>query len=172
MMNDNLDTLPDRQLDELFAVEVAGWFREPNNKSFWRTHWPVENSIMKGYFGPEPAHAMQIHPFCADANAILAFLDAADAWSKGTVGTAIDIYAHVPSPAPKPVDVPDSEWTILKSIGHHWNESTKVPFARAAMIALLRAKHSEPTKVFAPHDGTYAVNGVLVTAKQGDQLAP
>lgn len=66
-MNDNLDSLPDAQLDELFAVEICGFHYVDYTRRCYREK-PTEllNALQGGFNLP---------PFCASADSVLSFLE-------------------------------------------------------------------------------------------------
>ena len=137
-MTDQLDQLTDAQLSEVFAREVAAWGIHSRNTAFW-----VDAEKRDGTAFDVRALVGELR-FATSADAVLPFLERQRAWSKGTVGQAVTVYGERLSPSPKPEGVPDSEWMILAPIGHHWNEAKPlVSFARAACIALIRAKRAE-----------------------------
>lgn len=125
MNPDDLDAKTDAELNELFLREVAGWFPEPNNKSFWRTHWPRDNDNFKGYQGPEPSHfhnVMLPRP-CTDANAVLPWLEKEKRWEINYFG--------------------DAQWKEKAYCAEVRGFRVLAPtFARAAVLALLRAKRA------------------------------
>lgn len=126
---DNLDSLPDAQLDELFRREVCGWYPEPCNKAFWRTHHPKENDPFEGYIGKEPSHyhSRSLPPFCASADSVLPWLEKWDwdcAWNRADYLIRIFKYPRH--------NREDAQW---------W--AAGKTFARCAVIALLRARRAE-----------------------------
>ncbi len=135
-MKDELDTLPNERLDELFAIEVAGWrFHMADPKESWvvmhEDWWISKDEIDRR--GPTTMFKRP-HNFCSDANAVLPWLEKAYTWSKGTVGSAVTVYSLEKHPV-------IADETIMLPRGHHWNETQPaVHFARAAVIALIRSR--------------------------------
>lgn len=120
MNTDNLDTLNDAQLSEVFAVEVAGWRKITfRRREIWDAHG-----------------IPYTHPtFATSADAVLPFLEKYE-WGKFSFGP-ITIYGY------------EQRWSeefgrnfrtqIVLGEG-----PKKATFARAACIALILAKRAEP----------------------------
>lgn len=109
MTPDNLDTLSDAELNECFAVEVAG-FDEPLVKTVFKN--------------PELVHLRADMNFSADANTVLPFLAKHVLWTSGFSACRGGFWIEI----------------------DHKHEAEAPAFARAACIALIRAKRaSKPT---------------------------
>lgn len=121
MTPDNLDTLSDAELNECFAVEVAGWKRaNPEETRERYQHWlppgkqPVKNII----------YTARPESFSTDANAVLPWLEKDGIWECVFVGC---------------------RGGYAVSVGHGPDSEART-FARAACIALIRAKRSTTPK--------------------------
>lgn len=113
-MTDSLDSKTDGELNELFAVEVAGWMRSEERACDW---WIPGAGLAQG----EPL------VFCTDANAVLPFLPrepSGNFWvcHAGYMGHRVCIHGGTCA-------------DILA-------EAHDKTFHRAAVIALLRAKRA------------------------------
>ncbi len=117
-MSDQLDALPDAALNELFSVEVAGWHRgnEVRDKTEYRGYWYSDGPGVEhiGTFAP---------PFCTDATAVLPWLAKSHSWQS--------LYDQGEM----------REYTVDVWAPNHGNAAAAT-FARAAVIALIRAKRS------------------------------
>lgn len=115
---DDLDTLPDAQLDELFSIEVAG----PAEHQWYETHdGDICNHCgLESWMPEEKCHIA----YCADTNAVMPHLSKRhwNAWTQGddlaTRRTYVGIYAEKGERGYEP--------------------SHASTFARAAVIALIR----------------------------------
>ncbi len=147
-MNDNLDTLNDAELNEAFAVEVAGWL--PRWHIFKRGLYFRPNAAgytskesEAGLFTEEEAKAYEyphdepvtirraaLGQFSTDANAVLPWLEKYDPVSVTWTGKSWAVTIMEETGSGETYDVP----TIA--------EADAASFATAACIALLRAKRS------------------------------
>lgn len=142
-MTDNLDTLSDGELDEVFAVEVAnipalftlmkrGYYYRQNGNGYtsrieeaWRVTEAVADQYVYPHDEPVTKHRLPHGEFSADANAVLPWLL-----------KAFRFHAHGDA----------GEVTVQAEISAtHWliPQSTAPTFARAAAIALIRAKRAQ-----------------------------
>ncbi len=126
-MNAELDTMPDAALNELFAVEVAGWrggfvlWGNPSGGGI-----PYGNDAV-GCWSPLPE-------FAVSADAVLPWLEKAAIWSNESVSfddTAQRHYCRVTL---------QRRGGAIGDVGCVARAST---FARAAVIALICAKRAE-----------------------------
>lgn len=125
----------DDELSAAVTEHVAGW--KLHRDGYWLAPGETPKSPMRDETNFRP-------PYATSADAVLPLLEKCDAWSRGTVGGAVTVYKRVLSPVKKPSeDIPDSEWMILKPIGHYWNCQHPKPFPYSACIALLRANGVE-----------------------------
>lgn len=117
-MSDDLDTKTDAQLDELFAVEVAGWHRQEER-------WPSQ-PYTRWTWRDKPGGDIRACDlrFTTDANAVLPWLE-----KHGWKGTSDGQRAAVVVLAG-----PDQQVHEVRGIAP--------TFARAAVIALIRAKRA------------------------------
>lgn len=138
MTPDNLDTLSDAELNECFAVEVAGW-----------TSYDGRRLI-----SPQPRRRIVIPPdFVFDANAVLPWLEKA--------GNPKIHWAYFGDP----------EWQV--SLFPNGTEVVAIAptFARAAAIALIRAKRAEaPAAQDISAEGTWWCNSHQREATHIDQI--
>lgn len=124
---DDLDHKTDEELNELFAVEVAGWtYRTfPDGALPHVKHWQdaVQNTVSLHTQGA----------FCASADAVLPYLDAFMWVARNTLDCG-RFAEHLSVPAENGLH---SVKVITDGIEHVGVAST---FARAAVLALIRAK--------------------------------
>lgn len=126
-MNDELDKLSDAELSELFAVEVAGWVYVPDGCG---VQWFVPPNL------PPAANLRTNRPvpqFSTDTNAVLPWLEK---WKLGA--------PHTKGPS---AYLKNDGWSVVAYNGkeppNHANAIAVAPtFARAACIALIRAKRA------------------------------
>ncbi len=109
-MNDNLDTLSDAQLNDAFAVEVMTLLCTEG-------HWHS-----KPVFPGAAVTHHRIHMLCADANAVLPWLE-----KHGHAGA----------------EFRGGSWFVFLWSMADVPQATAPTFARAAVIALLRAKRAQ-----------------------------
>lgn len=120
-MNHDLEQKSDAELDAIFTTEVAGWTREPFNKSFWKTH------------DGKNVHISLVPKFTTDANAALPWLEKHPYVSIDRVagdGWQVAIMSH----------------TELASGGYEEGVTAEAwcdTLARASVIALIKAKRAE-----------------------------
>lgn len=117
MSTDALDQMPDAELSEVFAVEVAGWKR--NSCGEWS-----DAMGRTQYYEFDQYRPIETPKFATSADAVLPF-------TKGLALVAEDHGAH---------------WSCI-AVPLDWAAdnvtSTAPTFARAACIALIRAKRAE-----------------------------
>lgn len=113
------DALNDAQLSEVFAVEVAGWAIHSRNTACW-----VDAAERDGMMERVHAFVGELE-FATSADAVLPFLEATKNWSGAAYPHARDSQA---------------KHSVCIEFNHVGCSST---FARAACIALLRAKRAE-----------------------------
>lgn len=119
MNNDNLDTLSDAELSEAFAVECAGFVDEPN---FPHMFWLGPDGCMEA---KQTEDGEPVDFFATSADAVLPILDKTGRWTSD--------YSVTSEP-------PGAEHHVRLYLGTRAFAPT---FARAACIALLRAKRAE-----------------------------
>lgn len=123
-MSDDLDSKSDAQLNEAFAVEVAGWraIKNLGGAGGFLAIDPRGECYIDLGGTPGRAIALNAPNFCIHAEAVLPCLE------KGTVSASrVDI-----------TDTPDA-WRVTVPGATAFGSS----FARASVIALLRAKRAE-----------------------------
>lgn len=115
MNNDELDKMTDAELNEAFAVEVAGWtFKTfPKGACPDVKHWATAEG--------EPTSIYQKGNYCADANAVLPFLLKCRNWRTESFGSQ-EIWTTVDAP--------------------EYGDAVAPTFGRSATLALLRAKRA------------------------------
>lgn len=156
---DDLATKADQDLNLLFEAEVLGV--EPlslamastdggksgclfESNPYQNDPFPITRRTIEDHCRQYPQYKVVLHQvprsrYCSSADAILSHLEDWAAWSKGTVGSCVTVYERRPSPA-FPED-PPHDW-ILRPVGHFSDWDGKVPFPRAAVIAMIRGKRA------------------------------
>lgn len=119
-MSDNLDTLRNRELDDLFAVEVCEWESRPDGYGEYN-YWCLKVAPYT-----QQKKTCSFHP-STDANAVLPWLERVEWWES----------VHDTSMVIAPYAVTAYTDDSACFIGHG------ATFSRAAVIALLRAKRAE-----------------------------
>lgn len=124
-MSENLDTMSDAELNELFAVEIAGW----TIKRFWPS-CDMRTDTSKPchqWYRPDGSLYSSDPWFCTDANAVLPWLakmNSASAVLRTWIAT------------------PDWCVTIKECVGENGErleaQGVAPTFARAAVLALIR----------------------------------
>lgn len=127
-MSDDLDSKTDRELDELFATTVAGWGIVP-----------TENGQLYGYKNNAISYDVAAMPpqaipeFTTSADDVLPWLEN-HRWKAPCEETTVTIFRD------------SGKWTVILPAAS-WNDSgfsgTAPTFAKAACLALLRAKRAE-----------------------------
>lgn len=160
MIEDNLDQLSDAELNEVFAVEVAGiprlftlmkrgYYYRPNANGYtasiqeaWRITEDVADKHVYPYDEPVTKHRLPHDNYSTDANTMVLWLGKyrkeTDEKHSGE-GTTFRIYAPASD---------EDMWTVCPVWMHHDGfieelGSSAPTFARAACIALIRAKRTE-----------------------------
>lgn len=122
--NDNLDGLSDAALSEAFAVEVAGWTHSVADASRGTRWWSDEKGgHISPYSDPDSGFS-----FATSADAVLPFLEKGVSWHSAFHAGAGYMVTH------------------SSQCGQYIGEcdaAPRVTFARAACIALIRAKRAE-----------------------------
>lgn len=137
-MSTDLDSLTDAQLSEVFAVEVAempplftlmkrGYYYRPNANGYtshladaWKVTEDVADQHVYPHDEPVTKHSVPRPPFAASADAVLPFIPTYADARKTALG-----------------------WTIEICNEHGRFRGAMTTFARAACIALIKAKRAE-----------------------------
>lgn len=136
MIADELDSLPDSALNELFAVEVAGfaWVSDHSMRKCWLL---APHSLKHPMFAAmtrsldfDVRDRGSLIDWCTDANAVLPWLEkyqnALPCWIAGSWQTTIS------------KEVGEGETFDVVALG----DAEAPTFARAAVLALIRAKRA------------------------------
>ena len=140
-MSDDLETKTDAELNNLFAVEVAGWIPKSHGL-LWDAVGSRSHIIADGVLHRKrtqmglPTDKPFLVDFCTDANAVLPWLEkyGVTHYYTASRGHIVMLYLHGT----------DKNGTPSSSCaGYYMEPNPPTTFARATVIALLRAKRAQ-----------------------------
>lgn len=135
MSNDNLGTLSDSLLSEAFAIEVAGWTKV--RRTIRGAGAPEREPSPYG-FPPGKNYECSVTPFATSADAVLPWLEKYGVSHQYTPerGHIFMLYSDGFAHGAR----------CQYCVGHYMEPSPRTTFARAACLALIRARRAEARK--------------------------